>query len=196
MAADYIAQIRQVQESGPYHLLGWSLGGIVAHEIAVQLQASGDEVAALVSLDAYPPAKEESIALGDNERESAKAAETGADLGIPEDAEAARQEHPMRREGRLRSVISDKEFAALAQIRENNERIARAHEPRRFEGDLLIIVAIDGRLESADSAARWNPYVSGKISKSYLPCSHGEMNRPAMLARAWLGIASWLGLRS
>src|SRR6202035_6200465 len=29
MAADYLEQIRAVQGSGPYHLLGWSFGGIV-----------------------------------------------------------------------------------------------------------------------------------------------------------------------
>jgi acyl carrier protein len=31
MASEYIEQIRAVQESGPYHLLGWSFGGIAAH---------------------------------------------------------------------------------------------------------------------------------------------------------------------
>ena len=34
MAADYIRAIRQVQESGPYLLGGWSMGGLVAFEMA------------------------------------------------------------------------------------------------------------------------------------------------------------------
>ena len=59
MAADYIKEIRKVQESGPYHLLGWSFGGNVAHEMAVQLQDQ-DEQAALIIMDAYPPAAESS----------------------------------------------------------------------------------------------------------------------------------------
>ncbi|EWM10357.1 dimodular non-ribosomal peptide synthetase [Kutzneria sp. 744] len=54
MAADYIEQIRSVQPTGPYHLLGWSFGGIAAHEMAVQLRAAGEDVAALVILDTYP----------------------------------------------------------------------------------------------------------------------------------------------
>nr|AGS49833.1 long-chain-fatty-acid--CoA ligase [uncultured bacterium esnapd16.2] len=34
MAADYVAQIRTVQPAGPYHLLGWSLGGRIAQAMA------------------------------------------------------------------------------------------------------------------------------------------------------------------
>ncbi|WP_368861098.1 alpha/beta fold hydrolase [Streptomyces actuosus] len=43
MAADYVARIREVQPSGPYHLLGWSFGGVVAHAMAVQLRKAGEE---------------------------------------------------------------------------------------------------------------------------------------------------------
>jgi thioesterase domain-containing protein len=54
MAAEYIEQIRSVQPTGPYHLIGFSFGGIPAHEIAVQLRAAGEQIGALVFLDAYP----------------------------------------------------------------------------------------------------------------------------------------------
>lgn len=52
MAADYIEQIRTVQPKGPYHLLGWSLGGNVVQAMATQLQNHGEEVSLLVMLDA------------------------------------------------------------------------------------------------------------------------------------------------
>src|SRR5205807_6296229 len=55
MAADYLQRLRSVQPSGPYRLLGWSFGGLVAHEMARQLQAQGEQVAAMIVLDAYPP---------------------------------------------------------------------------------------------------------------------------------------------
>jgi thioesterase domain-containing protein len=54
LARACIRQIRAVQPTGPYHLLGFSFGGILAHEIAVQPQAAGQHVAALILLDAYP----------------------------------------------------------------------------------------------------------------------------------------------
>src|SRR5262249_47239372 len=59
MAADYLQQIKQVQPSGPYHLLGWSFGGLVAHAIATHLQDLGEKVSLLALLDSYPPVIED-----------------------------------------------------------------------------------------------------------------------------------------
>ena len=58
VAADYLHLIREIQPVGPYHLLGWSFGGLVAHAIATQLQGMGQEVALLALLDSYPAARE------------------------------------------------------------------------------------------------------------------------------------------
>ncbi len=54
MAATYADRIQAHQPSGPYHLLGWSFGGVVAHEVAVELQRRGGSVARLILLDAEP----------------------------------------------------------------------------------------------------------------------------------------------
>src|SRR5262249_13136222 len=54
MAADYIAKIRTIQETGPYHIAGWSFGGLVAHDGGVQLQAAGEQVAELILFDSFP----------------------------------------------------------------------------------------------------------------------------------------------
>ena len=47
LAAVYIEEMRKVQPEGPYLLGGWSYGGVVAFEMAVQLQRQGAEVARL-----------------------------------------------------------------------------------------------------------------------------------------------------
>gem|GEM_PF-714427 len=52
LARQYIAEIRHVQPKGPYFLLGWSFGGIVAHEMACQLEQAGDTIGILALLDA------------------------------------------------------------------------------------------------------------------------------------------------
>jgi thioesterase domain-containing protein len=44
MAAAYLKAIRQVQVSGPYMIAGWSLGGMIAYEIAHQLLTAGEAV--------------------------------------------------------------------------------------------------------------------------------------------------------
>ena len=56
-AADYIAEIRQVQAQGPYLLSGFSGGGITAYEMARQLTAEGEEVAVLALLDTPLPVR-------------------------------------------------------------------------------------------------------------------------------------------
>jgi len=54
-AADYIAELRQVQPQGPYQLGGFSGGGLTAWEMARQLEAAGDVVSVLVLLDTPLP---------------------------------------------------------------------------------------------------------------------------------------------
>lgn len=55
LAAKYVDAIRVVQPHGPYHLGGWSLGGVVAAEMAGQLTAAGEQVALVVMLDTGMP---------------------------------------------------------------------------------------------------------------------------------------------
>ncbi len=68
MAAHYILALRTVQPKGPYFLGGWSFGGLVAFEMAQQLQSSGDEVALLAVLDAVAPVAGNKPSLGDSLR--------------------------------------------------------------------------------------------------------------------------------
>jgi thioesterase domain-containing protein/aryl carrier-like protein len=51
LAAYYVREVKQVQAFGPYHFLGYSYGGLVAFEMARQLQAAGERVALLGMLD-------------------------------------------------------------------------------------------------------------------------------------------------
>ena len=44
MTTEYLREIKARQPKGPYHLCGYSFGGVVAFEIARQLSESGDEV--------------------------------------------------------------------------------------------------------------------------------------------------------
>jgi amino acid adenylation domain-containing protein len=54
MATHYIKEIRAVQPEGPYLLGGYSLGGVIAYEMAQQLTTNGEEVALVALLDTYP----------------------------------------------------------------------------------------------------------------------------------------------
>jgi thioesterase domain-containing protein/acyl carrier protein len=56
MAALYLDAVRAAQSHGPYRLGGWSLGGVLAQEMACQLEAAGEEVEHLLLIDARSPA--------------------------------------------------------------------------------------------------------------------------------------------
>ncbi|MBC3387690.1 non-ribosomal peptide synthetase [Pseudomonas sp. SWRI179] len=51
LAACYVEHLRQQQPQGPYHLLGFSLGGLLAIAAAARLESQGEEVAFLGIID-------------------------------------------------------------------------------------------------------------------------------------------------
>ncbi|MEU7034487.1 MULTISPECIES: alpha/beta fold hydrolase [unclassified Streptomyces] len=55
LAELHTASLRAARPHGPYQLLGWSLGGVVAYEMARLLAAEGEEVPLLVIVDAALP---------------------------------------------------------------------------------------------------------------------------------------------
>ncbi len=55
MAACYIQTIRTIQPQGPYYLGGWSMGGVVAYEMALQLFQFGESVSGLILIDSPAP---------------------------------------------------------------------------------------------------------------------------------------------
>ncbi|MBP7964638.1 MAG: SDR family NAD(P)-dependent oxidoreductase [Caldilineaceae bacterium] len=54
MSERYVARLLAVQPKGPYYLTGWSLGGLVAYEMARQLERLGKSVALVAILDMPP----------------------------------------------------------------------------------------------------------------------------------------------
>ncbi|MFF2145255.1 amino acid adenylation domain-containing protein [Kitasatospora sp. NPDC058190] len=54
LAREYLARMRAVQPHGPYRVLGWSFGGLVAHQIGVLLREAGEEVDLVALLDSLP----------------------------------------------------------------------------------------------------------------------------------------------
>ncbi|MEV0433564.1 amino acid adenylation domain-containing protein [Nocardia sp. NPDC050413] len=54
LARYYLAAVRRIQPHGPYHFLGYSLGGNLAHAMAAILEAEGEQVAYVGLLDSHP----------------------------------------------------------------------------------------------------------------------------------------------
>lgn len=87
MAEHYIQALKRIQPQGPYFIGGECIGGVVAYEMAVQLQRSGEQVAQLIMMDTARPTflfqmKEEYRRFRRNIRKAIK--KTIAYLGSPD----------------------------------------------------------------------------------------------------------------
>jgi thioesterase domain-containing protein len=176
MAADYLAEIRKVQPSGPYHLLGWSFGGVVAHTIAAALRAEGEQVAFLGLMDAYPAdARGEQPAPPTDEQALDAVLES---LGIRE-----WKRSPL-------ADLGEAGTAAMARVFAANVAAAVRFTPARFDGDVLFFKATAGRpqdlLEPKDA---WRRFVAGEIDERLIDCAHGEMTKPQPLAEIATAVA-------
>jgi amino acid adenylation domain-containing protein len=58
LATEYIRALRRRQPRGPYRIAGYSFGGVVAYEMARQLEADGESIAFLCIFDTVNPATE------------------------------------------------------------------------------------------------------------------------------------------
>jgi len=58
LATEYLDQIRRHQAHGPYHLGGFSIGGVLAYEVAQRLMREGEKVERLVMLDCMLPGRD------------------------------------------------------------------------------------------------------------------------------------------
>ncbi|MER5638825.1 amino acid adenylation domain-containing protein [Kitasatospora sp. NPDC002227] len=175
MAADYLTQIRAVRPEGPYRLLGWSFGGVVAHEMAVQLQAAGQEVELLALLDAYPAVDAEGRRLvfpadaEDGDRLLAELVERG---------EVAELDQAI---GGLAGLAAD-ELPRVLGCLQHHRQLRRAHRPGRYRGTLHFFTAAEQRAEGMPAAAAWEPFTEGTLADVRVAAAHPEMlGRQALL---------------
>jgi thioesterase domain-containing protein len=187
MAADYADQIRKTQPNGPYLLLGWSAGGLIAHAVACELQARGERTALLAVLDAYPVRdltldespvpSERDVLAGILDCEAQEAGD--GPLSHADVAEI------LRRRGSALATLTERQIAAVVHIMINNAKLALDFTPGRFDGDLLLFNSTVGR--AADRADAdidaWRPYIGGRIASHDITTRHDRMTQPGSLAQ-------------
>jgi enterobactin synthetase component F len=163
-AADYVRRIREIQPDGPYHLLGWSFGGLVAHEAAVQLQRAGAEVAALVLLDSFP--------LPDSMRGTHQ-----------ELTEADFRAEILGQHGGTLDDLDDRGLSALYRAFANNSKLITACVPGRFSGDVVLFEATEDKTPEWPGPDAWRSYVDGQVHVHRVDSTHNGITGPAPLAR-------------
>jgi amino acid adenylation domain-containing protein len=174
MAADYVKLIREVQPSGPYNLLGWSFGGLVAHAMATQLQSTGEEIGLLALLDAFPFDRTAPFTADDEARERQILSEI-ADTRLSNTLET------LRREGHIDLAQEGPHREAIKKSLHNDVSLWKAFVPERFRGNLLLFVA--GTEDIERRAEIWKGHVEGVIEVHPINCPHEAMMDPLPAAQ-------------
>ncbi|MFH8596416.1 amino acid adenylation domain-containing protein [Streptomyces rimosus] len=185
LAAHYAARVREVQPEGPYRLLGWSTGGIIAHAMATHLQDEGHEVELLAILDAYPAEGFRDLPVPD-EAEALESLLTMGGYG-PDSLEGrplttANVVDVLQREGSPLSALSTDTIKALGDIYLNTNHLVRAYDHRVFRGDVLFFRATVDTIDDTLTPETWTPYVTGRIDNTNIACSHKDMTLPEPIA--------------
>ena len=166
MADDYLRFIRRIQPHGPYNLLGWSFGGLVAHAIATQLQSLGEEVALLALLDSYPVVHESvQVAFDDESENLSRQVAINPIMNLLD---------VLRREGL--STLKEHHYEAIMDTFKNNTRLMKTFEPQRFVGAMSLFVAIVS--EAKPPVESWRAHVAGAIRVHPIDCGHDNMMDP------------------
>jgi len=189
MASEYVALVREERPEGPYNLLGWSAGGIIAHEMAAQLREDGAEVGVVALLDAYP-----SDRWRDQPEPDAGAAlralmhiagHDPLELGAPLTREAVvgflrEREHPL-------GALPDEVLAGIVRVVESSNRLVRGHRHKLLDHTVLHFrAALDHEGEDL-SAHDWLPYA--RVECHEVPALHAHMTAPDAASRVAAVIA-------
>jgi amino acid adenylation domain-containing protein len=177
-AADYLWQIRAVQPSGPYFLLGWSYGGVVAQAIATRLQADGQKVGMLALLDSYP-APHDAAEL--SEDEILALAFAGLDVAETDGRTATDLLHELRQRGSALGDLTDEALAGVLRVTENNVRLLLGFKPDTYHGSALLFQAAKEG-DNDNEAKRWQPYITGGVSTYLIDSGHFHMMSPEALS--------------
>jgi thioesterase domain-containing protein/peptidoglycan/xylan/chitin deacetylase (PgdA/CDA1 family) len=186
MARDYADHIRMTQPSGPYHLLGWSLGGNIAVAIAEELERRGEQIGLLVIFDATL------VDLADVETDEpwmiynlilAQFGYVPALTPADPDPEARMLELVRRRPGLGLDDWPDQRVRALQRVIMNNVAIARAHPLGRVHSPVLFFSASRNEPALAEKLNRWRRFTDGPIEAVEVDCHHRYMLLPGPVAR-------------
>jgi thioesterase domain-containing protein/peptidoglycan/xylan/chitin deacetylase (PgdA/CDA1 family) len=188
MARDYTDQIRMTQPSGPYYLLGWSLGGNIAFAIAEELERRGEKVGLLVILDSTMEKLTEGIAL-ENEPWMlynlvlAQFGYVPALTPADPEPEVRMLELVRRRPGLGLDEWPDQRLHALQRVIKNSVALARAQQPGRVHCPMLFFSSTRNPPGLAEKLEIWRSLVNGPIGAVELDCDHRYMLLPEPMAR-------------
>lgn len=175
MANYYLQQIETKYITGTYQLIGWSLGGVVALEMARQLTEQGKEVGLVCLLDSYLPQEvnEEDV---DFYHEFAK--DLGLSISIPKSLSIEEKHHMVFTQAQHQDIIpldmDSTEFEQLFSVFRNNHIALSRYQPKPYQGDVVFFSA-GLRTQSRDPMKVWQPWITGQLHVHTVNSTHYDI---------------------
>lgn len=160
MARRNVTALRDVQPTGPYHLLGYSFGGLVSFEMAHRLRAAGEEVAMLILVDSFVPDPRVVVCDGEPDgrlRRTLWRARTAASTLVPTT-------------GRGHYIRFYRQSAAAS----------RRYRGAAWDGRTLVLASREEALPGRGAA--WESYLTGPWSLAIVPGRHEALLREPFVA--------------
>lgn len=190
IARDYIARMRSVQPNGPYHLIGWSFGGHIAHTIAAMLQAEGERVDTLAMVDNYPRPSTKFTA--DDVVILSRLAQAVLNKKAEEitdwDADLSHAMGLPKTQQKILDIVVREFKTALA--------LMQSCTLQHFNGDIFFIRAKEDELRDSDQVpATWAPHISGEVIVREVGFTHEAIMQPRALPAFAPELAAYIQLR-
>lgn len=181
MACSYLEEIQDVQPSGPYLLGGWSMGGIIAFEMAQQLLQRGQKVALLALIESYPPAAQRS--------DKALIQQFGEDLegvfskklyvdstllqGLSSDEQLIRVYMHARQADIIPPDLELERLQGMFSIYKRNVEALQNYQPQVYADRLVLFTTMSLNSERrVDRAHGWQDLVAQEIDVHMIPGNH------------------------
>ncbi len=195
LATRYLQEIRSLQPNGPYYLLGYSFGGLLAFEMAQQLHAAGQEVGLLGMLDTFlmngfraqaekrplwPMLKRKAAGLGGHARRLMFGPERGAYLK----EDVADRFDAIIGQGRqfIYGVLKARGRSIpkfLHRAKDVNWFAALRYEAQPYLGRVTLFRAAtpESFVDILDTDLGWGPLARGGVEIHEIPGTHRKMMR-------------------
>jgi amino acid adenylation domain-containing protein len=187
MAAAYVEELRAFQPAGPYRLGGWSLGGLIAYEMAQQLRRDGEEIHPLILIDTHPADPEyHPDRLGNRRLFATFARQIGVDPAgiVPSGVSLEGQEaddllEPLLQWAQdaraLPSDFSRDDLRRLFAIFAANLRAAAAYQLQPLDGRLVVFLASETLAERESIVNTWRSLARRGVEAVDVPGDHYTM---------------------
>lgn len=165
-----------------FALMGWSVGGTAAVQVAALAQAAGAQVERVILLDAYPSEQWQGVPAPDEQESFRALLRMG---GLPEPAADEQLDLPgtlerLQRAGSAMGYLPEEKLGVCLGSMRASAALMRGAEQAFFDGDVLL-VGVPHEDQPYLDAAGWSVHASS-FRSVLLEGTHPDLVNPARLA--------------